>query len=190
MAPHSNTLAWKIPWTEEPGRLQAIGSRRVGHDWATSLSLFTFKHWRRKWQPTPVFLPGGSQGRGSRCAAVYGVAQSPTQLRRLSSSCSSNMLAPIVFFRNFESAVSSLSWLGLVRTMDPPTVVPASSLWPLTSEGQELHPQNMAAPQVLGARAKKKPVAWLCLHRMMMITPFLYFHSPFPRLYTQYSSIL
>ena len=64
--------------------------------------------------------------------------------------------------------------------MDPPTVVPASSLWPLTSEGQELHPQNMAAPQVLGARAKKKPVAWLCLHRMMMITPFLYFHSPFP----------
>ena len=97
MAPHSNTLAWKIPWTEEPGRLQAMGSRRVGHDWATSFSLFTFKHWRRKWQPTPVFLPGGSQGRGSRCAAVYGVAQSPTQLRRLSSSCSSNMLAPIVF---------------------------------------------------------------------------------------------
>ena len=36
----------------------------VGHDWATSLSLFTFMHWRRKWQPTPVFLPGESQGRG------------------------------------------------------------------------------------------------------------------------------
>ena len=65
MAPHSSTLAWKIPWTEEPGGLQAMGSLRVGHNWATSLSLFTFMHWRRKWHPTPVFLPGESQGRGS-----------------------------------------------------------------------------------------------------------------------------
>ena len=65
MAPHSSTLAWKIPRTEEPGRLQSMGSRRVGHDWATSLLLFTFMHWRRKWQPTPVFLPGESQGQGS-----------------------------------------------------------------------------------------------------------------------------
>ena len=62
MAPHSNTLAWKISWTEEPGRLQSMGSLRIGHDWATSLSLFTFRHWRRKWQPTPMFLPGKSQG--------------------------------------------------------------------------------------------------------------------------------
>ena len=65
MAPHSSTLAWEIPWTEEPGRLQSMGSLRVGHDWATSLSLFTFMLWRRKWQTTPVFLPGESQGRGS-----------------------------------------------------------------------------------------------------------------------------
>ena len=65
MAPHSSTLAWKIPWTEEPGELQSMGSLRVGHDWANSLSLFTFMHWRRKWQPTPVFLPGESQGWGS-----------------------------------------------------------------------------------------------------------------------------
>ena len=65
MATHSSTLAWQIPWTEEPGRLQSMGSLGVGHDWATSLSLFTFMHWRRKWQPTPVFLPGGSQGQGS-----------------------------------------------------------------------------------------------------------------------------
>ena len=61
----SSTLAWKIPWTEEPGRLQSLGSLGVGHDWATPLSLFTFMHWRRKWQPTPVFLPGESQGQGS-----------------------------------------------------------------------------------------------------------------------------
>ena len=65
MAPHSSTLAWKIPWMEEPGRLQSMGSLRVGLDWVTSLSLFTFMHWRRKWQPTPGFLPGESQGWGS-----------------------------------------------------------------------------------------------------------------------------
>ena len=65
VAPYSSTLAWRIPWTEEPGRLQSMGSLKVGHDWVTSLSLFTFMHWRRKWQPTPVCLPGESQGRGS-----------------------------------------------------------------------------------------------------------------------------
>ena len=140
MAPHSSTLAWKIPWTEEPGRLQSMGLLRVGTDWRTSLSLFTFMHWRRKWQPTPVFLPGESQGQGSlmgcrpwgreesdmterlhfhislscigeengnplQCsclenprgggtwwAAVYGVAQSRTWLKRLSSSSSSSSL--------------------------------------------------------------------------------------------------
>ena len=73
MAPHSSTLAWKTPWTEEPGR--------VRHDWATSLSLFTFMHRRRTWQPTPVFLPGETQGWGAWWPAVYGVAQSWTQLK-------------------------------------------------------------------------------------------------------------
>ena len=86
MAAHSSTLAWKIPWMEEPGGLQFMGLLRVGHDWATSLSLFTFMHWRRKWQPTPVFLPAESQGRGAWWAAVYRVAQSRTQLKWLSSS--------------------------------------------------------------------------------------------------------
>ena len=65
MAPHSSTLAWKIPWMEEPGGLQSMGLLRVGHDRVTSLSLFTFVHWRGKWQPTPVFLPGESQRWGS-----------------------------------------------------------------------------------------------------------------------------
>ena len=62
MAPHSSTLAWKIPWMKEPGRLQSMGLQRVRHDLATSLSLFTFMYWRRKWQATPVFLPGEFQG--------------------------------------------------------------------------------------------------------------------------------
>ena len=138
MAPHSSTLAWKIPWTEEPGRLKSMGSLRVGHDWATSLSLFTFMHWRRKWHPTPVLLPGESHGwrslvgcspwghkesdtpewliwsdtsngedngnplqcsclknprdGGAWWAAVYGVAQSRTRLKRCSSSRSSSSI--------------------------------------------------------------------------------------------------
>ena len=79
MAPHSSTLAWKIPWMEEPGRLQSMGSLRVGHYWATSLSLFTFMHWRRKWQPTPVFLPGESQGRWSLIGCrLWGCTESDT----------------------------------------------------------------------------------------------------------------
>ena len=65
MAPHSSTLAWRVPWTEEPGGLWSMGSLRFGHDWVTSLWLFAFMNWRRKQQPTPVFLPGESQGRGS-----------------------------------------------------------------------------------------------------------------------------
>ena len=65
MSPNSSTVAWKIPWMEEPGRLQSMGSLRVGHDWATSLSFSTFMHWRRKWQPSPVLLPGESHGRRS-----------------------------------------------------------------------------------------------------------------------------
>ena len=62
MAPHSSTLAWKIRWMEEPGRLQSMGLWRVRHDWGTSLSLFTLMHWRRIWQSTPVLLPGKSDG--------------------------------------------------------------------------------------------------------------------------------
>ena len=77
MAPHSSTLAWKIPCTEEPGRLQFMGLLRVGHDRATSLSVFTFMHRRRKWQPTPVFLPGESHGRGSLvCCRLWGRTES------------------------------------------------------------------------------------------------------------------
>ena len=87
MAPHSSTLAWKIPWTEESG--QSMASLRVGYDWATSLSLFTFMYWRRKWQPTPVFCLENPRDGGAWWAAVYGVTQSQTWLKWLSSSSSS-----------------------------------------------------------------------------------------------------
>ena len=73
MAPHSSTFTWKIPRTEEPGRLQSMGLLRVGHNWKTSLSLFTSVYWRRKWQPTRVLAwripgmgePGGLPSMGS-----------------------------------------------------------------------------------------------------------------------------
>ena len=86
MATHSSTLAWKIPWTEEPGGLQSMGLLRVGHYWGTSLSLFTYMHWRRKWQPIPVFLLENPRDGGAWWAAVYGVTQSQTRLKWLSSS--------------------------------------------------------------------------------------------------------
>ena len=81
MATHSSTLAWKTPWIwmEEPGRLQSMGSRKVRHTDTTSLSLFTFMHWRRKWQPTPVFLPRESQGGGSLVSCcLWGRTESDT----------------------------------------------------------------------------------------------------------------
>ena len=79
MATHSSILAWRIPGTEEPGGLQSMGLHRVGHDWATSLSLFTFMHWRRKWQPTPVFLPGESRGQRSLVGCgLWGCTESDT----------------------------------------------------------------------------------------------------------------
>ena len=76
MAPHSSTLAWKSPWMEEPGRLRSMGTIRVGHDFTFT---FTFIHWRRKWQPTPVFLPGESQGWGSLVGCrLWGRTESDT----------------------------------------------------------------------------------------------------------------
>ena len=148
MATHSSTLAWKTPWAEEPGRLQSMGLLQVGHSWATSLSLFTFRHWRRQWQPTPVLLPGKPHGQrslvgcspwgryksdmterlhfhfslscigegngnplqcsclenprdGEACwATVYGVAQSQTWLKRLSSSSILIWTLIILCFKN------------------------------------------------------------------------------------------
>ena len=79
MAPHSSTPAWKTPWMEEPSGPQSRGSLRIGQDSATSLSLFTFLHWRRQWQPTPVFLPGESQGRVSLVGCrLWGHTESDT----------------------------------------------------------------------------------------------------------------
>ena len=85
MAPQSSTLAWKIPWTEEPGRLQSMGSLRVRHDWATSLSRIG----EGNANPLQCSCLENPWDGGAWWASVYGVAQSRTRLKRLSSSSSS-----------------------------------------------------------------------------------------------------
>ena len=89
MTTHYSTLAWKTPKTGRPGRLQSMGLLRVGHDWVTSLSFFTFLNWRRKWQPLKCSFLENSRDGGAWWVAVYGVAQNRTRLKRFSSSSSS-----------------------------------------------------------------------------------------------------
>ena len=83
LATHSSTLAWKIPWMEEPGRLQSMGSLRVGHDWP-SLSCIG----EGNGNPLQCSCLENPRDGGAWWAAVYGVTQGQTQLTRLSSSSS------------------------------------------------------------------------------------------------------
>ena len=90
MAPHSITLPWKIPWTEEPGRLQSVGSLRGWHDWVTSLSLFLSCIGEGSGNPLQCSCLENPRDGGTWWAAIYGVAQSRTWLKRLSSSSSTS----------------------------------------------------------------------------------------------------
>ena len=109
MAPHSTTLAWKIPWMEKAGRLQSMGSLRVGHDWATSLSLFTFTHGEGNGNPLQCSCLENPRDGGAWRAAICGVAQSRTRLKRLSSSSSS---------RDFGKVMSTLLYLKWIANRD------------------------------------------------------------------------
>ena len=106
MTPYSSTLAWKIPWTEEPGRLQSMGSLRVRHDWATSLSRIG----EGNGNPLQCSCLENPRDGGAWWAAVYGVAQSPTRLKRLSSS-SSICLQSSVYFLLVNVLLQLCSWL-------------------------------------------------------------------------------
>ena len=103
MAPHSSTLAWKIRLTGEPGRPLSMGSRRIGHSWATSLSLFTLFIGEGNGNPLQCSCLENPGDGGTCWAAVYGVTQSRTQLKRLSSSSSSSS-----FWLSTEIAISNL----------------------------------------------------------------------------------
>ena len=85
IAPHSSTLAWKIPWMEEPSGLQSMGSLKVGHDWATSLSLFLSCTGEGNGNPLQCSCLENPRDGGAWWAAIYGVAQSWTWLKWLSS---------------------------------------------------------------------------------------------------------
>ena len=87
MAPHSSTLAWKIPWMEGLVDCSLWGLEELD---TTEQLHFHFHALDRKWQPTPVFLPGESQGWGEPGGLLSGVTQSWTRLKRLSSSSSSS----------------------------------------------------------------------------------------------------
>ena len=102
MATHSSTLAWEIPWMEEPGGLESMGSWGVGHDWVTSLSFFTFMHWRRKWQPTPVFLPGESQGWRSLVGCCLGSHRVGHDWRHLAAAAAAAFFLVKATFMNYK----------------------------------------------------------------------------------------
>ena len=134
--PLQYSFAWKIPWMEEPGRLQSMGSLRVQHDWVTSLSPFILMHWRRKWQPTPLLLSEESQGRGGAWwAAVYGIAQSQTRLKQLSSSssCSFVLGNDLVCFIYVLCFLHIFSWGSHAFSILPfiPTGIASGDWWKL-----------------------------------------------------------
>ena len=150
MALHSSTLAWKIPWMEEPGRLQSMGLPRVGHDWETSLSLFTFIHWRRKWNPLQCSCLENPRDGEAWWAAVSGVAQSQTRLKRLSSSSSSSRVSwqcsLVSAVQQCGSAVwihvSPPSWASLPLTPIPPS-------WVITEHWAKLPVLYSSFPQAV-----------------------------------------
>ena len=96
MAPHSSTLAWKIPWMEEPGRLQSMGSLRVGHDWAASVHFSLSCIGEGNGNPLQCSCLENPRDGGVWWAAIYGVSQSRTWLKRLSSSSSSIWLKDVI----------------------------------------------------------------------------------------------
>ena len=108
MAPHSSTLAWKVPWMEEPCGLQSTGSRRVRHDWATSLSLSLSRIGEGNGNPLQCSCLENPRDRGAWWAAVYGVTQSGTRLKRLSSS---SLAARLVIVFLLRSKCLLISWL-------------------------------------------------------------------------------
>ena len=155
MAPHSSTLAWKIPWTEEPGGLQSVGSQRVRHDWVTSLSLFTFMHWRRKCNPLWNSCLENSRDGRAWWAAVYGVAQNWTRPKQLSSSSSSSsghtcleslllFVLPIHLSTTIKSALHlqkpGKNWLFSMYTPSGVSCLPRVFLEHIRINVQYLHP--------------------------------------------------
>ena len=110
MAPHSGTLAWKIPWMEEPGRLRSMGLLRVGHDWATSLS----HTGEGNGNPLQCSCLENPRDGGAWWAAIYGVARSRTRLKWPSSSSSDSQ--PEVIFA-LKGHLAVFGWFGFSSSL-------------------------------------------------------------------------
>ena len=131
MASHSSTLAWKIPWTEEPGRLQSMGSRSVRHNWLHfhfSLSCIG----EGNGNPLQYSCLENPRDGGAWWAAVYGVTQSQTQLKWLSSSSIYNRKwhnfgKQLYSNKNFKKIKKKY---GLALQIELQGKYPASSFWP------------------------------------------------------------
>ena len=128
MAPHSSTLAWKIPWMEGPGRLQSMGSLRVGHDWATSLSLFTFHFYAlgKEMATHSSVLAWRIPGTGKPGVLQYMGSQSRTQLNDWTATifvCFSNILLHDMMPINLTIPVPlfclNFNYLGFITSMMP-----------------------------------------------------------------------
>ena len=107
MAIHSSTLAWKIPWMEEPSRLQSMGSLGVGHDWPTSLSLSCIGEGNGN--PLQYFCLENPRDGVAWWAAVYGAAQSQTRLKQLRSS---SIVSKVFFISEIE--LSTVDWFFFI----------------------------------------------------------------------------
>ena len=114
MAPHSSTLAWKIPWTEEPGRLQSMGLLRVRHNWATSLWPLSCIG-EGNGNPLQYSCLENPRDGGAWWATVYGVAQSRTRLKWLSGSRKKTGSSAIVHSLNWAQLIRA-GWLNIFLT--------------------------------------------------------------------------
>jgi len=136
MAPHSNTLTWKIPWTEELGRLQSMGSLRVRHDWATSLSLSLSYIGEGNGNPLQCSCLENPRDEGAWWAAIYGIAQSQTRLKRLSSTAQSRGLGP-------DQVHFQLNCMILNQRLPWPQKLAMKTMW---DKAGSLQVQSMARP--------------------------------------------
>ena len=135
MAIHSGTLAWKIPRMEEPGGPQSMRSLRVRHDWATSLSLLCIGEGNGN--PLQCSCLESPRDGGAWWAAVYGVTQSQTRLKRLSSSSiykSASMgIVGSIYQRTQEKYHPLVHWVIVIHTSNSPNYRHYSGLWTRSS---------------------------------------------------------
>ena len=158
--PHSSTLAWKIPWTEEPGRLQSMGSVRVGHNWAASLSLSRIGEGNGN--PLQCSCLENPRDGGAWWAAVYGVTQSRTWLKQLSSS--SNPFSPNIIYSLFSLyaiyILCSSSFVYFLITLCPVLLLYHKEHVSFSSAGSQADCSH-CVPQVSRSHRPSSELAWV-----------------------------